>query len=136
MEPVISVQPRPWPQPAAAPGSSRESAPLLTGTQPTPIPEDIWLNQKTWAEVGTRYDQSWVVGIHWTLGFADVTLRLLGSDDFAPAVKADAAAWLTAALVDGSLRVLVTKRLPLEEVAEAHELVERGHTGRVILQLL
>jgi NADPH2:quinone reductase len=59
----------------------------------------------------------------------------LGSDDFAPAAKADAAGRLTAALVDGSLRVPVTERLPLEEVAEAHELVERGHTGRVILQL-
>jgi NADPH2:quinone reductase len=72
---------------------------------------------------------------YWTLGFADVTLRLLGSDDFAPAVKADAAARLTEALVDGSLRIPVTERLPLKEVAQAHERVERGHTGRIILQV-
>ena len=38
---------------------------------------------------------------YWTLGFADTTLRLLGSDDFRPAVKADAAAQLTDALIDG-----------------------------------
>jgi NADPH2:quinone reductase len=72
---------------------------------------------------------------YWTLGFADVTLRLLGSDDFAPAAKADAAARLTEALVDGSLHIPVTERLPLEEVARAHELVERGQSGRIILQV-
>lgn len=72
---------------------------------------------------------------YWTLGFADVTLRLLGSDDFAPAVKADAAARLTEALVDRSLRIPVTERLPLDDVAQAHELLEGGHAGRVILQL-
>jgi len=72
---------------------------------------------------------------YWTLGFADVTLRLLGSDDFAPTVKADAAAHLTEALVDGTLQIPVTERLALHEVAEAHELVERGHAGRVILRL-
>jgi NADPH:quinone reductase len=72
---------------------------------------------------------------YWTLGFADVTLRLLGSDDFAPAVKADAAARLTEALVDGSLRIQVAERLPLEEIARAHDLVEKGITGRVVLVL-
>jgi NADPH2:quinone reductase len=72
---------------------------------------------------------------YWTLGFADVTLRLLGSDDFAPAVKADAAARLSEALVGGVLRIDVTERLPLQEVAQAHELVEGGHNGRVVLEL-
>ena len=38
---------------------------------------------------------------YWPLGFADTTLRLLGSDGFIPEVKADAAAELTAALLDG-----------------------------------
>ncbi len=49
---------------------------------------------------------------YWKLGFADVTLRLLGSDDFPPAVKADAAAHLTAALLDGTLRIPVSDRFP------------------------
>jgi NADPH2:quinone reductase len=72
---------------------------------------------------------------YWPLGFADTNLRLLGSDDFAPEVKAHAAAELTAALLDGSLRISVTERLPLDRVAIAHEHVERGTPGRVLLHL-
>jgi NADPH2:quinone reductase len=72
---------------------------------------------------------------YWTLGFADTTLRLLGSDDFAPAVKAQAAAELTAALGEGALRSPIAHRLPLEEIARAHELVEAGSPGRVLLEL-
>ncbi|MFF1680380.1 NADPH:quinone reductase [Streptomyces sp. NPDC058256] len=72
---------------------------------------------------------------YWPLGFADTTLRLLGSDDFAPEVKAHAAAELTAALLDGGLRISVTERLPLDRIALAHEHVERGEPGRVLLRL-
>lgn len=72
---------------------------------------------------------------YWPLGFSDVVLRLLGSDDFSPAVKAHAAAELTDALVEGALRIPVTERLPLDEVARAHELVEAGHSGRVVIEL-
>jgi hypothetical protein len=56
---------------------------------------------------------------YWQLGFADTTLRLLGSDDFAPPVKADAAPALTAALLDGTLRSVIAARVPLTEVARA-----------------
>jgi hypothetical protein len=42
---------------------------------------------------------------YWELGFADITLRLLGSDDFHPQVKAQAASALTKALVEGDLRI-------------------------------
>ena len=70
---------------------------------------------------------------YWKLGFADTTLRLLGSDDFPPAVKAEAARELTAALLDGSLRSVIAERVPLSEIARAHELVERGVDGRVIV---
>jgi hypothetical protein len=42
---------------------------------------------------------------YWELGFADITLRLLGSDDFHPQVKAQAASALTMALVEGDLRI-------------------------------
>ncbi|HEY3013852.1 MAG TPA: NADPH:quinone reductase [Nocardioides sp.] len=72
---------------------------------------------------------------YWQLGFADVTLRLLGSDDFTPDVKAEAAAQLTDALLDGALTSRIAAELPLEEIAQAHDLVERGAGGRVLLDL-
>jgi NADPH2:quinone reductase len=72
---------------------------------------------------------------YWKLAFADVTLHLLGSDDFAPAVKAEAARELTAALLEGRLRAAIAARLPLDEIARAHELVEHGAGGRVLLRV-
>jgi NADPH2:quinone reductase len=72
---------------------------------------------------------------YWTLGFADSCLRLLGSDDFAPQVKAHAAAELTAALVDGALQSTVAERVPLDRIAEAQEMVEAGVPGRVLVQI-
>jgi NADPH2:quinone reductase len=72
---------------------------------------------------------------YWTLGFADTCLRLLGSDDFTPTVKADAAAELTDALVEGALRSVIAERVPLERIAEAHEMVEAGAAGRVLVEI-
>jgi NADPH:quinone reductase len=72
---------------------------------------------------------------YWKLAFADVALRLLGSDDFAPAAKAEAASELTAALLEGRLRAAIAARLPLDDIASAHEQVERGASGRVLLRL-
>ncbi|TMD89575.1 MAG: NADPH:quinone reductase [Chloroflexi bacterium] len=72
---------------------------------------------------------------YWKFGFKDVALRLLGSDDFNPVVKADAARALTEALVDGSLRSHIAARLPLESIVDAHELVETGAGGRVVLTI-
>jgi NADPH:quinone reductase len=72
---------------------------------------------------------------YWKLGFADTTLRLLGSDDFPPDVKSHAAQQLTAALVDGSLRSIIAERVPLADIARAHELVEHGVNGRVIVTI-
>ena len=72
---------------------------------------------------------------YWKLGFADTTLRLLGSDDFAPAVKAHAARELTAALLDGSLRSVIAERVPMADIAGAHEVVERGVNGRVLVMI-
>ena len=72
---------------------------------------------------------------YWTLGFADTCLRLLGSDDFAPPVKAHAAAELTDALVGNALQSVIAERVPLERIAEAHELVEAGAAGRVLVQI-
>jgi NADPH:quinone reductase len=72
---------------------------------------------------------------YWALGFKDATLRLLGSDDFPPAVKAEAAGALTEALLDKSLRSDIAARFPLEEIADAHELVEAGPPGRVLIEI-
>ena len=72
---------------------------------------------------------------YWKLAFADVSLRLLGSDDFPPAVKAEAARELTAALLEGRLRASIAARLPLQDIALAHEQVERGAGGHVLLDL-
>ena len=72
---------------------------------------------------------------YWKLAFADVSLRLLGSDDFPPAVKAEAARELTAALLEGRLRAAIAARLPLQDIALAHEQVEQGAGGRVLLSL-
>ncbi len=72
---------------------------------------------------------------YWTLAFADVSLRLLGSDDFPPAVKAEAARELTAALLEGRLHATIAARLPLQDIALAHEHVEQGAGGRVLLDL-
>jgi NADPH:quinone reductase len=72
---------------------------------------------------------------YWKLGFADTTLRLLGSDDFSPAVKEHAARELTGALVESRLRSVIAERVPLADIARAHELVERGVDGRVIVTI-
>jgi NADPH2:quinone reductase len=72
---------------------------------------------------------------YWTLGFADTTLRLLGSDDFSSEVKAQAADELTAALSEGVLHSQIAHRLPLEEIAQAHEMVEAGSPGQVVLKI-
>jgi NADPH:quinone reductase len=72
---------------------------------------------------------------YWGLGFKDTTLRLLGSDDFPPGVKAEAARALTEAVLEGSLRSDIAARFPLEEIASAHELVESGAGGRVVIDI-
>jgi NADPH2:quinone reductase len=73
---------------------------------------------------------------YWALGFKDTTLRLLGSDDFPPSVKATAAAALSDALVSGTLRSRIVARFALDEIAAAHELVERGASGRVVIEIV
>ena len=72
---------------------------------------------------------------YWPLGFADTTLRLLGSDDFTPEVKAHTATELTNALLEGALRIPIIEGLPLDRIADAHERIERGTRGRVLLHI-
>ncbi|NII40978.1 NADPH2:quinone reductase [Curtobacterium flaccumfaciens] len=65
--------------------------------------------------------------------FANVLVRFLGSDDFAADVKRSAMEALVAAVAEGSLVVGIRTVLPLDEAAAAHDLVDAGGSGRVLL---
>jgi NADPH2:quinone reductase len=72
----------------------------------------------------------------WPMLFANVTIRLLGSDDFSREAKDAAARHLTAAAGQGALSVAVAATLPLARIADAHELIESGKAaGRVLVSL-
>jgi NADPH2:quinone reductase len=62
-----------------------------------------------------------------------VTIRLLGSDDFPPVAKQQAAADLTAAAGDGALSIAIGPPLPLQRAAEAHDRFDAGTRDRVLL---
>lgn len=69
----------------------------------------------------------------WTLLFNNVTIRLLGSDDFPAEAKQQAARDLTASAAQGALPVRIAEPFPLERVAEAHDAVDAGATGGRVL---
>jgi NADPH2:quinone reductase len=70
----------------------------------------------------------------WPLLFNNVTLRLLGSDDFPADARRQAVADIQSALAAGRLQPRIAARLPLDRIADAHELVERPRRpGRVLL---
>lgn len=72
----------------------------------------------------------------WFLLFKNVTLRLLGSDDFPAEAKRQAARDLTVCLAEGRLAIDVAGRFALEDVAQAHEAVDHPKSpGRVIVVL-
>jgi hypothetical protein len=58
--------------------------------------------------------------------FANLTIRLLGSDDFPQEAKNAAARDLTAAAAHSALTIPVAEMLSLPQIASAHELVESG----------
>lgn len=67
--------------------------------------------------------------------FANVTIRLIGSDDFPVDAKSQAAADLTAAAAEGALRIPIGAVYQLSEIAAAHEHVDHGpRNGRVIVR--
>jgi len=72
----------------------------------------------------------------WPLLFANVTIRLLGSDDFPQAAKDAAARDLTSAAAEGALSVAIARTFPLTDIAAAHGLVESGAAGRVLISIL
>jgi NADPH2:quinone reductase len=69
----------------------------------------------------------------WPMLFDNVTIRLLGSDDFPARAKDQATADLTTAARDGALAIPIGEPLPLERTVEAHERVDAGSRKRVIL---
>lgn len=66
--------------------------------------------------------------------FANVTVRFLGSDDFPEAAKRAAMDDLVAAVDQGALRLEVGEVLPLDRIAQAHDDVDAGRVGRVLVR--
>ena len=72
----------------------------------------------------------------WPLLFANVTLRLLGSDDFSAEAKQQAGSDLTAAARVAALKIPVAPAHPLAEIAAAHDHVDKGpRNGRVLVAI-
>jgi NADPH:quinone reductase len=71
----------------------------------------------------------------WPMLFANVTIRLLGSDDFPDAAKREAAGDLTAAAAEGALSIPIGEPLPLDRIAEAHDRVDSGTRERVLVHV-
>lgn len=71
----------------------------------------------------------------WAMLFANLTIRLLGSDDFPHAAKRQAAADLTAAAHERALSIAIGDPLPLHRIAEAHDRVDAGTRQRVLLSI-
>ncbi|ELP63786.1 NADPH:quinone reductase [Streptomyces turgidiscabies] len=85
------------------------------------------------AAYATRDDRTEIP--FWTLLFNNVTLRLLGSDDFPVQARRQAARDLTAAAAVGALSVDVGDRFPLADIAKAHDRVDAGGRGRVLIDV-
>jgi NADPH2:quinone reductase len=71
----------------------------------------------------------------WPMLFANLTLHMLGSDDFPPAAKRQAADDLATAAREGALSVPIRDPMPLDRIAEAHERVDAGTRQRVLLAI-
>ncbi|MFJ8142411.1 NADPH:quinone reductase [Streptomyces sp. NPDC096013] len=85
------------------------------------------------AAYATRSDRTEIP--FWALLFNNVTLRLLGSDDFPAEAKRQAARDLTAAAAVGALTVEVGDRFPLAGIAKAHDRIDAGGRGRVLIDI-
>jgi NADPH2:quinone reductase len=90
-------------------------------------------NQAVIAAYATRHERPGFA--FWPMLFSNITIRLLGSDDFPAEAKHRAAADLTAAAQAGALSVPLDALLPLEQAAQAHDRVDAGSRGRVLLAI-
>jgi NADPH:quinone reductase len=95
------------------------------------IDAQVVKNQAVIATYSTRQDRPDLP--FWPMLFINVTIRLLGSDDFSPSAKRQAATDLSAAARAGALTIAIDSVLPLDRVAEAHDRVDSGTAGRVLL---
>ena len=71
----------------------------------------------------------------WPMLFDNLTIRLLGSDDFPVGAKQQAAADLTEAARSGDLTIVASDPFPLDHAAAAHDQVDAGNRRRVLLAL-
>jgi NADPH2:quinone reductase len=71
----------------------------------------------------------------WPMLFANLTIRLFGSDDFPLEARQQAATDLTEAARTGDLTIPIADPLPLEQAANAHETVDSGSRSRVLLAI-
>jgi NADPH2:quinone reductase len=71
----------------------------------------------------------------WPMLFANLTIRLLGSDDFPRAAKRQAAADLTTAARQGALSIPIAEPLALDHIAKAHDRVDAGTRERVLVAI-
>jgi NADPH2:quinone reductase len=90
-------------------------------------------NEGIIAAYGTRDDRP-VLPFR-PLLWSNVTIRLLGSDDFPVAAKREAATALTTAAREGALSVPIDVPLSLDRIAEAHDRVDAGARERVLISL-
>jgi len=60
---------------------------------------------------------------------------LIGSDDFPIEAKQEAARDLTAAGLAGALTIEVAKQYPLIDIAKAHDHVDAGASGRILVTI-
>jgi NADPH2:quinone reductase len=90
-------------------------------------------NDSVIAAYATRSDRPEIP--FWPMLFANITIRLLGSDDFPPAAKHQAATDLTTAAHQGALSIPSSDPLPLDQIAEAHNRVDAGTRERVLLSI-
>lgn len=67
--------------------------------------------------------------------FDNITIRLLGSDDFPVVAKEQAAQDLTAAAAKGALSIPIGTPRPLARTAEAHDQVDAGSRSRILLAI-
>ncbi|WP_425841129.1 NADPH:quinone reductase [Streptomyces fractus] len=97
------------------------------------LDDAVAANGATIAAYATRADRTEIP--FWTLLFNNVTLRLMGSDDFPADAKRQAVRDLTSAAAVGALTVNVGDRYPLADIAEAHDRTDAGGPGRVLLTI-
>ncbi len=72
----------------------------------------------------------------WSMVFKNLQLNFLGSDDFPISAKIAAANDLNSALIAGWSGFEIGERVPLAEIAEAHDLADHPkHLGRVIVMI-